>query len=1469
MELIAALNLNKHPKDCENLSLVSASGIKLANDQSCLTNEEGISYIKEIYESLAEHYVDVTYDIVGIIPCNNEIVIIVSSEKEYADIFRYIEKTKILHLVYDKYKYNKGDIKGAYTYNVEGSLIVSIAEDSSKQNIKTPLKVINLGNINDDSIANDLHLEDDNLSIAPTVKIPNIYNHSYLPGAAYKGWYYMFIRFKINTVDYTQWFGFGYPIYVDDIKPYQIMRYCYDQFINLQEPNNGLFARDGYADGYGVGCSDNFSDNSDIATETFKFNINTYDIQYNKYQIGLICSSKSYTKAYRTSDLNKATNSTFTFDIKQLIEVAATEFINENYNYFNVKNIINYNNRLYISNYEEQSLNNKDIVEQKDENGKSIIDNIKVKLRSTYYNIYDTYSSQIFGTDVGGSNTNQYEINNYDLIFNGGISFAKYFNVTDNTTYKLNYSVTTIVEGAPVVENKTITSSASNIIIQNRDNVYPSFVQLKVGQGLYDTIIKGTINYTNVETGATGVMRTDTMGIAGRINYIQPDNSFNLRKNYGTLLPGEVYNLFIHFIDKYGSVTNGYQLQNNDIREITKGDNSDIIPIEFTILDNDNKEIILYAICTSDSKMYDVFNADGPYFNVRFFKTITYDGNFKDEIIGEEYEDIKTKFITKFNSFATNNAIKDYTVGQVFNSGFSDGYSSLFGKHTNNNGDRLFKIPEDTSNGSSYVRYTIQLEDVTIPDGYIGYFISYEKFEPSKRVTGFLTRSDFRTQSKIISGNELREVDRSSNLYSSDKMFLYSSKYDISDSIKLDYNVINIVAKNNFEKREIQPYDYWQRNRYMKLPYDYNKPSVTKNNITREYYPMPEYKLCPADSIKDNRAGLGTALEIEDSFNLFTEKNFNPDDKIEHIDTYIAELYNVSNNLYMSKNKTLIKLGEIIYTNGSTTINNGYNGHFTYDGLLVYDSAGVSFNEADFIMRRLRGNNQRFYPDSTKDKGDHSYKANRPFVNYIQFGVYDDFMYESKSFKNNPANYVFPIKGINEQDANKKSYFPGNIVEPKNSIDLFQNKQTSQDEFNPKIYTNYREDLVNVSVFDKTIRRSNIIQDESRTNAWRVFPVEGYRNIAENKGIITNIIGIGTYLLIHTEHSLFMFNRDASLKTNDKDIQLSQPDAFDIDYTEVFTSDLGYGGMQDSLSYVVDQFGYIFYNENFKHLYRFDNGQLSIIDEDFYMWLEKYKPYNVRIANDKYNSRILIKFEFDVLLKDKETQEDKLEHKIEVFSYNYNTNKLISAHDYIFGRAYNTETKTYLLSHNNNGDYRNLFSFTRNKNYGFVHSNIINPNKQLKLRADGISNYSNSHLSIILNINYDTIKFIEYIKYKVRKVSNNHVYDYNYSPVEEQHTPYAGDLLRVFGEVCDTGEIDITVNSINEYNKYQKPYFELGNWNFNYLRDAINKYPDIRSANITRIYGNYIIIQFIFDNKDGELIEFEDVSPIISKQRVL
>ena len=80
-----------------------------------------------------------------------------------------------------------------------------------------------------------------------------------------------------------------------------------------------------------------------------------------------------------------------------------------------------------------------------------------------------------------------------------------------------------------------------------------------------------------------------------------------------------------------------------------------------------------------------------------------------------------------------------------------------------------------------------------------------------------------------------------------------------------------------------------------------------------------------------------------------------------------------------------------------------------------------------------------------------------------------------------------------EQDVDAKGYWSGLIVEPKNSIDLFSNPQGSQDDFIPTVYNNYRDDILNITQFDKTIRRSNVIQDESAVNAWRQFPTEGYK----------------------------------------------------------------------------------------------------------------------------------------------------------------------------------------------------------------------------------------------------------------------------------------------------------------------------------------------------------------------------------------
>lgn len=477
-----------------------------------------------------------------------------------------------------------------------------------------------------------------------------------------------------------------------------------------------------------------------------------------------------------------------------------------------------------------------------------------------------------------------------------------------------------------------------------------------------------------------------------------------------------------------------------------------------------------------------------------------------------------------------------------------------------------------------------------------------------------------------------------------------------------------------------------------------------------------------------------------------------------------------------------------------------------------------------------------------------------PFANYVQFPCYDTYFYESKQFNNTPQAYVFPV---NNETADKKSTWAGAIVEPKNSIDLFANSQGSADDFNIKKYSNYREDVLSVEEYDKTVRRSNVIQDESRVNAWRTFPVEGYKNITENKGIITNLIGIGTYLLVHTQHSLFMFNGDATLKTEDKDIQLAQPDAFDTNYVEIFTSDYGYGGLQDNLSFVVDQFGYIFYNNDFRQLFQFDNGKLNIIDQDITLWLKKVSPINVRFANDKFNKRILIKFDYND------------GQNADVLSYHYDNGGFVALHDYYFTEAFNTKIKLYMLNRvfeapNDNDE---VYTFKEKDGYGVIPTLMVNsktPSKKYYVGNDTFSSYIN----IIINSEYEVIKLIEFIKYKLRKVAGIAKEDFTYSPVEEQQTPYAGDIIRIFNDMCDSGDIDVAVNVYNP-GDYKKPWFELGNWNFNYFRNDINKPNPTAKDVYTRLYGNFFVIEFRFKNEDNLRIEFENIDGSVVKNRQL
>ena len=1480
MAIVPKLNKNLHPKDCDNMSLVDAHNIKLSNDGSCFVTEESISKNDVIDKYLTDKYKDKGgFKIVGVIPCNKELVIIViaGNDNTKAKIFRYHEGDDITDQgVYPAYgndediyfKYHGGEINGAYTYNIEGSLIVAIAEYLD-DNTNIPLRTINLGNINDSKIDSDKNLDNRHLAISPEVHLPNINNIKYVKGNAYKGWYYFFIRYKINNTDYTQWFNFGSPIYNDVINKTSIIKYAFSSKFKDSQSSvddiKSIIIGDGNQlgiselseykafDGYCVGCTDYISDNKDVCNETFTINIDSLDKSYDKYQIGIICLSKSYSKAFATNDINININ-TFTFNSAIVKDCAISDLILDYYNYFNVKNICAYNNRLYIAGYKESI--NKDNVQ-------TIVDKINVNLT-----IQDFYKNAVidnisYDMTINSRQTkkNPAKYNQYSYI--NKIPLSEFLNIPSGTGITITSTVLAVYKdllSADTIDNKIIHEAVDNFYVTvkytkvgDRYSIsYPNYIVIHYdNKGLvqdanyefYQFEGKQTIVFDTNSTVFNGVKRSpieinlNDYVIDKPNTFNDISKTFNKRKLTHTFIPGEIYNLFIHFVDKYGHATNGYKLSNKTKYIVN---NEEVVPFKFINEYKDNtgwhKDIYYATVKLNDNVLDDNLRINSQ--NINIYSTFT-NNTFSNKVNDIT---IKNVFINQFSSFTNNDAYKELKWYQL-----ADGKGiNNFIPFINTNGDKLFKFPN-----IEYKILNISLSNVTLPNEYVGYYISYEKFEPTKMITGVLVKTD----GKVIDYYNGNILDNHNNKKSA-FMYFYSNDFNVKDSIKLNYNAIKIEGTNrwNYDNAQKMLYSYFQRTNNYEYCFDYNvaeKEDVYTINRPFTDYAMPNFKLVVAGDFSNNRQGKGTALQIEDKYGLFDIYNTSSTNN-NHINQYKVSLYNLTRNLYINTNKELIRCSDIIYPNSNNDIKIYPNGVFTWDAVLVYDEQGLNFDTGNNVAY-YSNNRIKYYKDDMKwafsdNKAD---TLVMPFVRYFQYSLVDTYFHESKSFKNEPIKYSTIINEDTKKPENT-TYAQGVIVTPKNSIDLFENKQISINENNPKTYTNYRNTDININIFNKVIRRSNIISNESKANGWRRFPLEGYKIINENKGNITKIIGVGTIFLVHTEHSMFMFDIDNTLKTNDKNIQLESQDIFDVNYKEVVTSKNGYAGLKDSKAAIFDEFGYIFYCNANNRFYKFDGGKLNNIDEDIIQWLNMYKPNTVRFANDKVNNRLLIKIVYDILNQDKKSTISKTI----VVSYNYGTNTFISLHDYYFDEAYNTEFELYMFCLHSNHLSCSFHQFVEDKNNCCTFDNIID--------TLGIPVKVDASISIIYNDNYPIIKFVDFISYRLSKLNNYTTIDNISLPVEETTNPYAGDRLIVFNDKITTDLLDIAVDKETDKNifgAYKKPYWYLGNWNFSYLRNHIATYNNYGDGfEMTRLFGNYFIFKFIFkNNTENKRIEFEDL----------
>ena len=732
---------------------------------------------------------------------------------------------------------------------------------------------------------------------------------------------------------------------------------------------------------------------------------------------------------------------------------------------------------------------------------------------------------------------------------------------------------------------------------------------------------------------------------------------------------------------------------------------------------------------------------------------------------------------------------------------------------------------------------TIKLsENIELPDGYLTCFLSYEKIEQNQ-ITGILCKYDFNDASYGYD----KSVDNSYHFY--------TNELDIKDKINIDFNKLRVDATNIYSIKsnislssvaicKIKIYGLVGGDIYDTM-HNLNTAEISENT-TVKYINIEDtdINLRLGNDAKNKRDGLGTCIEIIDERSTGLKTLFSNVYSIHKV-TLIGEPI-IHNN-----SKELIKFTNYFIPSTTEELVDGhYNGFVTFNSALIYNANKVFFNDVNNSTYDTNGiyYNYALEDPNTIGSKAYDYKYKKPILN-IQFYQYSEIMFETKSFKQEPANIITIVGQPKSDDTTiySASTKIGCIIKPMNSIDLYKDVYGKVIENNHNPYYSYPINYDNASEFNKVVRRSAVIGDESLENSWRNFPIENYKVINENKGNITNIIGLGNTLLVHTEHSLFMFNADIKLSNTDgEDVNVTRADPFDIQYQEVFTSKLGSCGLQDRDAYIVDDFGYVYYDNDAKKIYKFTSKSIEEIDSSIINWLQRYAPRKVRFANDKESNRILLSMWYN--------NEDNNESNI-ILDYNFVLKGFVSKHSYKFDKATRTKNNLYYIL---------------GKTFYNINYNKLPADYSKFVNSDNNAAAKESNIKIIYNNEYELIKALEYISYKLYRAYN--VYEKENAAMMINKEPYSGKSLEVFNNLIDTGTINIEINTEIDKNiidNYKKPTWDLGNWNFNYLRDIKN--GDVADT-MARLYGNYFIINFTFGGTNVKY-EFESLECAISKFR--
>lgn len=1412
------------PQTAEDGSLAFARNMKIDDDGN-LVSDYGYKNISAM----------ANYNIVGhIVGLDNKIYFFCYTNS-VSKIVEYDENLETATELATNWSYSGGEIDGYVNTNQSGEKILTIGE-YIEGGSDIPLKHINLSF----AIAGDESF----YSQAPKVPIANLTLYDTYAKTIPNGTYIFFIRYKIRKDVYTNWYLCSNPI-----------------FSGTSDKINTLQGGLKYI---------NFHKDS---AKSFIFNLsfvnpgtnNVIINMYEGYQLGFIITHDEATDArvWKTFSMNKTT---IYFDYENVEEANIDDLLETTYELYNVRNITSFKNKLYISNYIESDFN---------PNLNSLVNAININYTHaaaqgsdvSYKNITFNGHNLSYDYSKGYYTCPSAYLTTQNIFKYSFTNFAKgslvekenilYFDGKWDSSYNPDllaiHNMVNNTEGKVIFGNDfslSFNGGKIGIDIAAGDGNKALFIPSSPYHPWYNknlTFIYGSGD-NNDPTWATGVKKsflpfnltTKVYYMEGRgPGWISLDKGFDdLTRTYVRSNVEKEISAKNRFVYGYCYITSGGNVYNLDVGNFNK-DNYVGPDAEYGYSDFSKAGDITDVAVKNKCK-------DAVYNTIR------------DHIVGvDDNGSVVLRLYNESTEVYDNVTVNSVSV--VFKScEFKVESPESIGDNDDDNYNERFSVTLKSYTYTTLCSFNINKNYITITDN-VGNEVQAGSLMPLSTYNAYI---HFVDEHNIITNGIFKKQIVTGGVNSNiDKLLLNYSVSSLPATGKYKAFFISLVNVGNLIAAGFN---------YRK----YSSPDGSNYHILNclEVDALL-YNINDDIKIIDNSGNtITTAAKYYTSGHsnpiiAFGNTGFIAWEVSGSEDYSNTKLYvSIDRNLNNEKDTKLFKATDYISLSniGTTTVNKGfYNSYFCLVKKPSFDLASTCYVSGNDVYSASR--------NGTISLSDFDY--------YIQQQDTSTYFIIS----NFNLNYLSLTEDINDRIFSIGKAFSGvkQVAKVINSATLsfiYELKSMYKDFMN-KTFKPYDTNKVD---FDNTVRVSHVLSDETFNNSIFKFSAEDYYNVPTDRGIIVNLFAIGTNIFVHTKTAFYKFDGNQTIAASNNDITLQESEPFETGVTQLFDSEYGYGGIYNKEAGCITFDSYIFYDAMSNHIFAYGgNSQVQLIDASIYKMLCYYKPTYCRTLHDDANHRVL--FEFT-------TDKTAGTYKTFTISYNYKSKSFVSLHDLSLVNAFHSRYISYsykssLISLFNETATIDNTALVQDMNVYKIYGNATTV-CFIQFGADTQEVQSSPfNIAVVIFPQESYREVFNNLKYIGDVVKDNYDEKTNYEVIKFPQITRTNPVSKfyVITDRCVSTPVSGDVNDAQRPanpDDYKGFKFDMGSWNSNYFRNALNdtniyQYPNQpgvdepiaggqtytrhpNTDNNSLVYGKYFIL--VFDFIKNRPIKFEEVS---------